>query len=365
MTDQTKNSERFDAYLFNEMSESDRLQFEKELASDSDLMDEFQQHKNFLKDFKTGVEYREIKKDLKSIHESIYNPGKNFFLSRQFLIPLGIAASFVLIILAINPFVKSGNMASDQGDYQELDKNSESSDTIVYYQDEYVSSAIDDQSETEPMPGPDAGLLSLVKSAPVGTAFMISSDGYFLTSKHLVENYKIIRLQQKEEKLAFEVEVIYVDSLKDFAILKCHPTISENFKPVPFRFLKGDIELGGDVFTLGYPKTEIVYTKGVISSQKGYLSDSLSFEISMPCNPGYSGAPLFTYSGDLVGIITANNNRQQSVTYVLDYHYIQNIMNDLKKKDVVIDMSKNFTKRAKDHAKLVERYRPFVFEVHP
>lgn len=358
---------RFDAYLNNEMSKEERVLFEQEIESNSELGNEFESHKKFLLDFNEGVDYRETKKNLKSIHKSIYNPDENFFFSRKFYIPLAAAASFVFILLIFNPAIKDGAMASNESKEDEDVAYAESADSVVMYQEtsapnvtEMLDTILEDQYV-------DTGseLVGYIDDAPSGTAFMISKDGYFLTAKQLVDGKKVMRLQQKEENLIFDVKVVYVDPVRDFAILKCQENIAKNFKGVPFRFIANQPHIEQDVFTLGYPTKQIIYTETVICSESGYFSDSLIFEKSF-LSPGYKGAPLFSYNGDLIGLISSNKIGDKSVTYLVNHHYILDVMETLRVNDsLYIDMSQNYKIRPLNHRDFVKSYAPYIFELHP
>lgn len=363
----------FDAYLSGVLSAEEKHSFETALRSDKRLQHEFMQYKQLLDEIREGAEYADIRSQLNAIHNQPGITRKNFFLTPQFYVPLSLVAGFSLLLLVLNPFVREGNETADNSDYRYL-KNEESSAVQNEVAETEVMDSCSEMVTEELVPGNysvdrymarEPSYLKERNTTPSGTAFIVSPDGYFLTSKHLVQENSTVILQQKDLGLTFEADVIYLDSLADFAILSCHPDIANQFGRIPFRFGKNIPDLGDEVFTLGFPKKEIVYNKGVVSSETGYKSDSLSFEISLPSNPGYSGAPLFTYNGELIGIINGNNLKQQSVTYVLGYPYIQSMLKELAEKDSLnIDMSNNKTKKFADHSSLVKSYRSFVFEVH-
>ena len=72
----------------------------------------------------------------------------------------------------------------------------------------------------------------------------------------------------------------------------------------------GAVEIGDDVFTLGFPISdllgkEVKYTDGSISSLSGLKGDATFFQISVPIQPGNSGGPLVNEKGNVVGIVTA------------------------------------------------------------
>jgi len=72
----------------------------------------------------------------------------------------------------------------------------------------------------------------------------------------------------------------------------------------------GAADIGDDVFTLGFPISDILgkevkYSEGVINSLSGIQGDATFFQISVPIQPGNSGGPLVNQAGDVVGIVTA------------------------------------------------------------
>jgi len=362
------NSALFDAYLFHEMSESGRLSFEQKLESDSTFRNEFDAHKKFIDSVDQGAEYAAIRSQLRLIHQQPGVGETPFLKSRSFYISLAAVAGLALLVTVANPFIKEGTNSVADEDYQFL-KNEEPAAATE------SSNVMDTSIMTEPFESynqTDQGsgyinnqYLKKINGIPLGTAFMISDDGYFLTSKHLTESYTQIILQNKETSKTFETLVVYEDSLLDFAILKCHPDIANDFNAVPYRFATSNVNLGEDVFTLGYPKNDIVFTKGSVSSETGYKSDTNSFEVSMPANPGNSGAPLFSIDGELLGIVNANNNRKQAVAYVINYYPIASTLKHLSNSDSIhVDLSKNKKLKNKSQVQLIKEFRPYIFEVH-
>ena len=353
----------FDAYSRNEMSLEDRADFERLLEKNEEFAADFEAYKLLAGEIVDSQEYAEISRGLKGIHKDLYDKKKPLLLRPKFLVPMGIAASIALIITIWSP--QEGSMAEDSGesaDYVELmhdvDDAAEEGSAIedpdyISEEEAMIDSTVDILDEVLPM----------VKSEPKGSCFLISKKGYFVTSKHLVKKRKYVNLQQKDRDVSFRTEVIYRDSILDFAVLRCSELVAENFKAVPFKFYRNSPSLGDDVFTLGYPKSDIVYTKGVVSSETGFRSDSMSFQISMPSNPGNSGAPLFTKKGDLVGMVIANHSKKQSVTYILKPDYIQERLKSLNAVHD-IDMSKNYSKRFNKTSDLISKYRPYIFEIH-
>ncbi|MBD3636072.1 MAG: trypsin-like peptidase domain-containing protein [Crocinitomicaceae bacterium] len=361
----------FDAYLRNELTDEDRRNFEQLLSNNQDLRAEFDDYSALAKDIYHGEEYGEIKADLQEIHRKLYpaSRGKSIFLRPRFYVPISIAASIALLFLIVNPWkMEDGKTAfEDTNEYVELTNEEEAESDEGADDEGSPGEEVEDSATIEYNVDSNYSkldeTLALSFKPPKGSCFMISNKGYFITSKHLVKKKKYAKIQQKDRNIAFYTEVIYRDSLLDFAILKCAEEKARDFKAVPFKFYRSQPSLGDDVFTLGYPKSDIVYTNGVVSSATGFRSDSMTYEISMPSNPGNSGAPLFTKKGDLVGMIIANNSKKQSVTYILKPVYIQERISSLKD-TFNVDMSKNYSRRYSKTSDLINKYRPYIFEVH-
>ena len=76
--------------------------------------------------------------------------------------------------------------------------------------------------------------------------------------------------------------------------------------------LAGDeiLEIGQEVFTLGYPVPDLLgdtvkHNAGTISAKDAYYGEDSLLQISVPIQPGNSGGPLVTNSGNVVGVVTS------------------------------------------------------------
>jgi S1-C subfamily serine protease len=366
-----ENIALFDDYLTGLMSAEEMNAFEEKLKVDESFRKEFEEYKAYSTAIFEGEEYGQIRQSLEEIHRDVYPP-KTFFLRKPFLIAVSTAAILVLSLLIIDPFgLEGGEMAVEANEYNELSgvEEGEVGEEDVASEEAYVEAdtneGVTDVHLSPEMVITEDSLLDAINKKPLGTAFLISEKGYFITAKHLLRKKKKVTLQQKKLGLTFHAKKVYVDSLLDFAILQCDPKVVDHLSAVPFRFYKKQMELGEEVFTLGYPKRDIVYTEGNVSSETGFKSDTNYFEISMPSNPGYSGAPLFNQHGDLVGIITANNSKKQSVTYAVRHDYIEHKIDELMQTDSLnIDMRTNYRTYNKKRSEQIKKIRPFIFEIH-
>lgn len=165
-----------------------------------------------------------------------------------------------------------------------------------------------------------------------GSGFLIDAKGYIVTNAHVLKGgsgASVVNSKGQE----FNATIINVDIEKDLAILKINDEDYVPLKTLPYGIRKTSSDLGERVFTLGYPKKDIVFGEGYLSSRTGSNSDSLSFQIQISANPGNSGAPVFNNSGEVIGILSTRQAQAQGVAFAVKSKNIYRMVEDLKERD--------------------------------
>ncbi|MEE9431286.1 MAG: serine protease [Melioribacteraceae bacterium] len=164
-----------------------------------------------------------------------------------------------------------------------------------------------------------------------GTGFLISENGYVVTSYHIINNAKNISVEITNLGLVktYPINIIEKDSINDLAILKINSSTFRT-KDIPFNIIDNDVELGASVFTLGYPMIEtmgktIKLSNGIISSENGFMGNENAYQISVPINPGNSGGPLFDETGSLVGVIKSIYSGAENVAYAIKSKHVNKL----------------------------------------
>ena len=174
-----------------------------------------------------------------------------------------------------------------------------------------------------------------------GTGFFIDQSGYLATNYHVVEDAKYIEIEfyRDGELQTHKVEVVKEDKNNDLAILKISDSDFEKFDALPYYFSTRVVDVGEEVFALGYPLTNylgknIKFTDGKISSKTGYDGDIANYQTTTPIQPGNSGGPLFDYDGNLIAINAARfiHENSQNVSYSIKSSYLKNLIDVLPKK---------------------------------
>jgi S1-C subfamily serine protease len=99
------------------------------------------------------------------------------------------------------------------------------------------------------------------------------------------------------------------------------------------QFAKTGADLGEQLFTLGYPRNEIVYNEGYMSAKTGFKGDTMTCQIGVPANPGNSGGPVFNKNGEVIGIINTRLNEADGVVFAVTSKNIFNVLEEVKKED--------------------------------
>lgn len=162
-----------------------------------------------------------------------------------------------------------------------------------------------------------------------GTCFAISRNGYMVTNYHVIAGADSIYIQNTKGE-AFKAISIFEDVSSDLAVLRI---ADSNFRTpaLPYGLKLQPVRPGEEVFSMGFPRDEIVYGKGYISAQTGFNGDTLAYQVSIPVNPGNSGAPLLDSNGEVIGIITGKQSTSDGIAFAVKSGHLKRLLDELPK----------------------------------
>ncbi|MBI4836129.1 MAG: trypsin-like peptidase domain-containing protein [Candidatus Abawacabacteria bacterium] len=172
-----------------------------------------------------------------------------------------------------------------------------------------------------------------------GTGFIISTDGYIITNKHVVSDKSASYAIFLNDGTEYKAQLLDTDPLNDLAVLKIE---GSNLPTVEL----GDsnkIEIGQTVVAIGNSLNEYRQTvsKGIVSGlnrtikasdESGRRSESLEgiIQTDAAINPGNSGGPLVNLQGQVIGINTAIDRSGQSIGFALPINDAKFIVESIK-----------------------------------
>jgi len=204
---------------------------------------------------------------------------------------------------------------------------------------------------------------AVVKSG--GSAFLIDGKGLLLTNAHVLKGSSAVVANDQGQE--FKTSIVYVDHVKDLAILKITDSDYQPFKTLPYDLKSTNVSLGADVFTLGYPRNDITYNKGYLSALSGFDGDTATVQISLLANPGNSGGPVFNKYGDIIGILSTREANAQGVTFAIKSQEIVQALQSWQEKDTsainVSALKSNHNLKGVNREQQLTALRQYVFNV--
>lgn len=161
-----------------------------------------------------------------------------------------------------------------------------------------------------------------------GTGFALTADGYLVTSYHVIQGADSLLIESRDRQ-RFRAEPVFTDVAHDLAILQIKDKSFKGFGKLPYSFKRGQSDLGERVYTLGYPREDLVFNDGSLSARSGFEGDTGFYQISIPVNPGNSGGPLLDDRGNLIGIISGRQMDVQSAAFATKSSYLMRLVDSL------------------------------------
>ncbi len=197
-----------------------------------------------------------------------------------------------------------------------------------------------------------------------GTSFLVDSKGYLVTSAHVVQDASKIFVQNNKGA-DFRATIVYTDLEKDLAILRIEDQDFKSPASLPYSIGRSSTDIAEPIFTLGYPKDEIVYGEGYLSAKTGLKGDTMAYQISISANPGNSGGPVLNKNGEVIGILNARQTTADGVVFAIKSKNIFRVVDELKKKDSSqhIKISTNSALKGMDRVQQVKKIEDCIYMV--
>lgn len=328
--DDIKLLEAVERYINGQMSPDERVQFEQLRKRDPEIDGLVVEHTFFMQQLTHHDELRKFKSKLNEIHIDLGEQGliqsprlkgkaKVVYLYNKFRRTAAIAASIAGItaitisslVWSVSPKAPAKEIAQLSRQIDELNRKNQELDKEI------------DRVKTS------VGSPAAIVYKKGGTGFLLTPKGLLLTNAHVINKARNVVVQNSGGK-DLAVEVVYVDNLRDLAILKIVDSAFEAPASLPYGIRRTSGELAEAVYTLGYPRNEIVYGEGYLSAQTGFNGDTLSYQIAIAANPGNSGGPILNRNGEVVGMLSAKQTSAEGVVFATQSKYIYQALDSLK-----------------------------------
>lgn len=342
-----------DRYAKGTLAASEAAALEARMQQDKEFKDRVEKHLALVKALKFYGERSAVLKTLDDAHREIEMPVKTIPLA-----PTGwkrywmtaVAASVALISILGTLFMTRSLDTKQTAIYKELRRNVEQ----IRKSQKLIMEDIAEVKE-KPKPRPEAF---------AGTGFLISSGGYVATSYHVIRESDSVMIENAKFG-PLKASVIFSDPANDVSILKIEKRPDEMAQPLPYTLSKVEASLAEDVYTLGYPREDIVFGEGSVSALTGFKQNPNAYQVSVPVNPGNSGGPLLNTKGDLVGVISGLQTETLGAAFAIKSTVLVEVIGQVTTDSTALPLvlpKQNAFKNA-SRVQQVKRWQDFVFMV--
>lgn len=346
--------EQADKYLANELTVEERMEFDQ-FRRDNPLFEEkFVQHQALISEIEQYHRRSEFKQSLQDVFEQDYRSTTIVTRLWNVLRINGVAAAVVAILSSLATLYSTGYFSTIKkttSDYSALRREVNNVKRNVNAQHTAIKNINNSQSE---QPDMHYG----------ATGFLLNKNGYVVTNYHVVNGADSVHLQNRLGE-SYKAEIIYKDATKDLAILHISDTEFTPSKNIPYSFRRQNLDLGDDIFTIGYPRDEAVYGEGYLSSATGYAGDTLAYQISIPLNPGNSGGPVFDHYGNIIGIISGKQKGIDGAGFAIKTEALMNALNDIPEEVLKgnLDLSEKNSMSSLSRTEQIKKLQDFIYIV--
>jgi serine protease Do len=305
-----------EAYIAGSLSQQEVNELNTRLAGDVDFANEFNDATNLVNSIEGSGKQKRFRTMLRDIHQKQIqenNPAKpkHITLPAHFWRTAAVAASVAILTSAITIWSINYTLKKSDSKYNTISREVGAIKKAQAQQQAQQNKLIE-IINTKNKP---AAPTSDVKYT--GTGFALTNDGYFVTAYHVISDGDSVYIQNHDGDY-FKAFLVNFNAEADVAILKVE---KKNFRfgkgEVPYTFTGSKAGLGAGIFTLGYPKDEVVYSEGYISAKNGFQDNPLQYTLELPAGHGQSGSPVIDSRGNILGLLTAIGSQNEANTYAV------------------------------------------------
>ncbi len=149
----------------------------------------------------------------------------------------------------------------------------------------------------------------------IGTAFCVSSEGYYVTCYHTLDLGKNAYIDLCFGEKSYPAELVAKSPKLDIALLKLDPS-AERDPDQPLTIMEDPVQLGQEVFILGYPRNDFILDSnatmnhGVVAATQRRINvdnpeqRKIDFlQIDAYASEGFSGSPVLDANSKICGMV--------------------------------------------------------------
>ncbi|GAO43604.1 S1 family peptidase [Flavihumibacter petaseus] len=364
MTEDVQMLELAERYLGGDMTEEERTRFDQLRKERPEIDQLVVEHSLFLQQIDQYGDRKSMKTLLHDTHNQLREAGEireempkvRFLQAGKYKRVFAVAASIAgITALAISGMVTYFSPKSSPSEFAQL-KREINAVKASQAKAQNQLNTITTKAESLPVRPVDPGKFG-------GTGFLIDGRGYLVTSAHVVAKADSVYIVNSKGEY-FKAKTLHVNEHTDIAILKIADSRFETISRLPYAIRPNRGDLGEQIFTLGYPRTEIVYNEGYLSAKTGLNGDTSAFQLSISANPGNSGGPIFNHNGEIIGVLSGKQLSAEGVVFSSQSKNILRALDSLRTdSSISIRLSQHSALKGIDRVQQIKKIEDCVFNV--
>lgn len=353
-------------YLAGSIPQDEFIKLKDRLSSDSAFASEFYEATDLIRSMEDGGKQKRFRNMLQDIHQEQaakqeQKKAKLVWFTPQVWRTAAVAATVAMLISTITIWTLKPSINKNESQYNTINRVvTDIKKVQAQQQAQQQQLKIDlDKAKKNIAPTSDVKY--------TGTGFALTNDGYFVTAYHVIytkaDGYGDSVYIQNQEGQYFKATLVGYNAEADVAILKVGKAGFKFGKgELPYTFAGKKAGLGAQIFTIGYPKDDIVYSEGYISSKNGFDGNTLQYTLELPAGHGQSGSPVIDEKGNVLGLLTAIGSPGEANTYAVGTKALIDLMHTLpEEKNLHLPKSAKLGKLSRE--KQIEKMEAYTFSV--
>ncbi len=344
-----EETDLLDGYFRNSLDDQSRRILDEMMRKDPEFRARAEEHLQFLQTLKDHADRKALRQSLEELHGAIPQKQQNTGSWLRYWPSVAIAASVALVSILGTYFSLRYYQTEHQAEYIILRRNLE---TLTRSHNRILAD-MKARNKNAEVPGKYSG-----------SGFLISNAGYIATSYHVVHSADSI-VVENEKFGRLKTSLVYGDEAADVALLLI--TDSRFAKPAqaPGLIRAGEANIGEAVYTLGYPREDVVFGDGSISANSGFQHDTTAYQMSIPVNPGNSGGPVIDQQGAVVGIVSGVQTETRGTAFATKSDILLSVINSMPKDSLAapLSLAARNSMSGQTRVNQIKRWKDFVFMV--
>jgi hypothetical protein len=206
---------------------------------------------------------------------------------------------------------------------------------------------------------PDAGPIAGVKRDSTGTGFLVTDDGFVLTTYHLISELgKVMpetielsaNIGAKATNPETPVAIVSWATEFDLLLLKISPPVAGKYESLRLGTFE-DAKNVSKVFTNGFPESENDRPLDGTIVSRNTKSGFLWSLNNMPFDFGQSGSPIYNDLGMVVGIAKGQSSDASGISYMIPIQFADSLLSTIR----LSEMQKQINQLKKSNESLAKK----------